>query len=107
MNRSRSVLVNYIAQREGGFEKLKGKKIATLYHDSAYGRETLDPLALLSKKYGFEDIQIPISNAGAGLGGNAHAANEFYVIEGSGKVYGMAGAEKVQAAVLYNFAGKN
>ena len=56
---------------------------------------------------GTEDISIPISNAGAGLGGNAHAANEFYVIEGAGKVYGMAGAEKVQAAVLYNFAGKN
>src|SRR4051812_10282412 len=52
-----SVLVNYIAEREGGFDKLKGKKIATLYHDSAYGRETLDPLALLSKKYGFQDIE--------------------------------------------------
>jgi branched-chain amino acid transport system substrate-binding protein len=59
-----SVLVNYIAQREGGFEKLKGKKIATLYHDSAYGRETLDPLALLSKKYGFEDIEVPIAHPG-------------------------------------------
>ena len=52
-------------------------------------------------------INIPISNAGAGLGGNAHAANEFYVIEGAGKVYGMAGAEKTLAAVLYNYAGKN
>jgi hypothetical protein len=50
---------------------------------------------------------MPISNAGVGLGGNAHAANEFYVIEGAGKVYGMAGAEKMQATVLYNFAGKN
>ncbi len=59
-----SVLVNYIAQREGGFDKLKGKKIATLYHDSAYGRETLDPLALLSKKYGFEDIEVPIAHPG-------------------------------------------
>ena len=52
-------------------------------------------------------INIPISNAGAGLGGNAHAANEFYVIEGAGRVYGMAGAEKTLAAVLYNYAGKN
>ncbi len=34
-----STLVNYIAEREGGFDKLKGKKIATVYHDSAYGRE--------------------------------------------------------------------
>lgn len=59
-----SVLVNYIAQREGGLDKLKGKKIATLYHDSAYGRETLDPLALLSEKYGFENIQIPLAHPG-------------------------------------------
>jgi len=59
-----SVLVNYIALTEGGVEKLKGKKIATLYHDSAYGRETLDPLALLAQKYGFENIQIPIAHPG-------------------------------------------
>ena len=52
-------------------------------------------------------INVPISNAGAGYGGNAHAANEFYVIEGAGKVYGMAGAEKTLAAVLFNYAGKN
>ena len=42
-----------------------------------------------------ESVQIvPIVGGGAGHGGNAHAANEFYVIEGAGKVYGMAGAEK-------------
>ena len=52
-------------------------------------------------------INIPISNAGAGYGGNAHAANEFYVIEGAGKVYGIAGAEKTLAAVMFNYAGKN
>jgi branched-chain amino acid transport system substrate-binding protein len=59
-----SVLVNYIAQREGGLDKLKGKKIATLYHDSAYGRETIDPLALLSETYGFENTQIPLAHPG-------------------------------------------
>lgn len=59
-----SALVNYIAQREGGFDKLKGKKIATVYHDSAYGRETQEPLALLAKKYGFENIQIPVADPG-------------------------------------------
>ena len=45
--------------------------------------------------------------AGAPPGGNAHAANEADVIEGAGTVYGMAGAEKMRATVLYNFAGKN
>ncbi|MCZ7486096.1 ABC transporter substrate-binding protein [Rhizobium rhizogenes] len=60
-----SALVNYIAEREGGLDKLKGKKIATVYHDSAYGRETLDPLALFAEKYGFENIQIPVPDPGS------------------------------------------
>ena len=50
-------------------------------------------------------VSMPIGMGGAGHGGNAHAANEYYVIEGAGKVYGMAGAEKAQAAIFYNFAG--
>ena len=52
-------------------------------------------------------VQMPIGMGGAGHGGNAHAANEYYIIEGAGKVYGMAGAEKVAATIIYNFAGKN
>lgn len=50
-------------------------------------------------------VSMPIGMGGAGHGGNAHAANEYYVIEGAGKVYGMAGAEKVAASIIYNFAG--
>jgi acetylornithine deacetylase/succinyl-diaminopimelate desuccinylase-like protein len=49
---------------------------------------------------------VPIVGGGAGLGGRAHAANEYYVIEGSGKVYGMAGAEKAVATLMYAFADK-
>ena len=52
-------------------------------------------------------LDIPIVGGAAGYGSNAHAANEFYVIEGAGKVYGIAGAEKSVAAFFYNFAGKN
>jgi acetylornithine deacetylase/succinyl-diaminopimelate desuccinylase-like protein len=52
-------------------------------------------------------IDIPIGGVRAGTGGNAHAANEFFVIEGAGKTYGMAGAEKVFATALYNYAGAN
>jgi len=51
-------------------------------------------------------IDIPIVAGMAGFGGNSHAANEYYVIEGAGKAYGMAGAEKSVAAVLYSMAGK-
>jgi len=52
-------------------------------------------------------VSMPIGMGGAGHGGGAHAANEFYVLEGAGKVYGMAGAEKAQAAIFYNFAAMN
>jgi acetylornithine deacetylase/succinyl-diaminopimelate desuccinylase-like protein len=52
-------------------------------------------------------VSIPIAIGGAGRGGNAHAANEYYVIEGAGKVYGMAGAEKAAATIIYTFAGRN
>ena len=49
---------------------------------------------------------VPIVGGGAGYGGRAHAANEYYVIEGAGKVYGMAGAEKAVATLVYAWAGK-
>ncbi|WP_182085298.1 ABC transporter substrate-binding protein [Aureimonas sp. ME7] len=56
--------INYIAEREGGFDKLKGKKIVTLYHDSAYGRASQPAVELLAEKYGFENIQIPVADPG-------------------------------------------
>lgn len=56
--------INYIAEKEGGFDKLKGKKIATVYHDSAYGRASQPAVELLAKKYGFENIQIPVADPG-------------------------------------------
>ncbi len=59
-----SAIINYIAQKAGGTDHLKTLKIATVYHDSPYGRETLEPLDLLSKKYGFENIQIPVPHPG-------------------------------------------
>src|SRR5438093_3026050 len=51
-------------------------------------------------------VSMPIGMGGAGHGGNAHAANEYFVIEGAGKVYGMAGAEKAHATIFYNFAAQ-
>ncbi|WP_061291800.1 ABC transporter substrate-binding protein [Azotobacter vinelandii] len=55
-----SSVVNYIAQLEGGPDKLRGKKIVTAYNDSPPGRETIASMKLLAEKYGFEDIQVPI-----------------------------------------------
>ena len=54
-----------------------------------------------------DTLDIPIVSGNAGMGGNAHAANEYYVIEGAEGVYGMAAGEKSVATVLYNFAGLN
>lgn len=59
-----SIVIEYIAKQLGGYDKLKGQKIATLYHDSGYGRDTIEPLAILAKKYGFEDIEIPVPHPG-------------------------------------------
>ena len=49
-------------------------------------------------------ISLPIAGGSAGYGGRAHAANEYWLIEGADKIYGMAGAEKSIVDELYNFA---
>ncbi|PYE24003.1 amino acid/amide ABC transporter substrate-binding protein (HAAT family) [Rhizobium sp. PP-CC-3A-592] len=59
-----SGIVNYIAGKEGGVEKLKGKKIAVLYHGSPYGKETIPIYELLAQKYGFELQQIEVPHPG-------------------------------------------
>lgn len=56
--------INYIASKVGGLDKLKGLKIATVYHDSAYGRASQPAIDLLAKTYGFENIQIPVADPG-------------------------------------------
>jgi len=53
---------------------------------------------------GTTPLGLEIAGGSAGYGGRAHAANEYWVIEGAGKVYGMAGAEKSIVDELYNFA---
>src|SRR5258708_2461399 len=52
-------------------------------------------------------VSMPIAARAAGHGGNAHAANEDYVIEGAGKAYGMAGAEEANATHVYHFTAPN
>ena len=56
--------IRFIAMREGGMDKLKGKKIVNLYHDSAYGKETMPILEIQAKKYGFEVIHIAVPHPG-------------------------------------------
>ncbi|AYG70313.1 ABC transporter substrate-binding protein [Rhizobium sp. CCGE531] len=59
-----SGIVNYIASKLGGLDKLKGKKIVVLYHGSPYGKETIPIYELLSQKYGFELQQIEVPHPG-------------------------------------------
>jgi branched-chain amino acid transport system substrate-binding protein len=56
--------IKFIGQQEGGMEKLKGKKIVNLYHDSAYGKETIPVLDLQAGKYGFSVTHIAVAHPG-------------------------------------------
>ncbi|MCZ7563283.1 MAG: ABC transporter substrate-binding protein [Burkholderiales bacterium] len=56
--------IKFIGMREGGMDKLKGKKIANIYHDSAYGKETIPILDAQAKKYGFQVTHIPVPHPG-------------------------------------------
>jgi branched-chain amino acid transport system substrate-binding protein len=58
------IILQHIDKKEGGFDKLKGKKIALVYHDSPYGKE---PIALLQKRsqmQGFELMFLPVTHPG-------------------------------------------
>src|ERR671918_1964457 len=56
--------IKFIGQREGGMEKLKDKKIVNIYHDSAYGKETIPVLDAQAKKYGFQVTHIAVPHPG-------------------------------------------
>src|SRR5438552_2503339 len=49
---------------EGGMDKLQGKKIVNIYHDSAYGKETIPVLDVQAKKYGFQVTHIAVPHPG-------------------------------------------
>ena len=57
-----SVAVKYAMEQEGG--SLEGKKIALLYHNSAYGKEPIRTLEKLSEKHGFELVLLPVDHPG-------------------------------------------
>jgi branched-chain amino acid transport system substrate-binding protein len=56
--------IKFIGMKEGGMDKLKGKKIVNLYHGSAYGKETIPVLDLQAKKYGFTVTHIEVPHPG-------------------------------------------
>ena len=54
------VIIQDIAKKMGGFDKLKGKKLALVHHDSPYGKEPIPALQVLAQKYGFELQILPV-----------------------------------------------
>ena len=56
--------IKFIGMKEGGMDKLKGKKIMNIYHDSAYGKETIPVLDAQAKKYGFNVVHVAVAHPG-------------------------------------------
>jgi branched-chain amino acid transport system substrate-binding protein len=59
------IILQTIAKKEGGFDKLKGKKITLVYHDSPFGKEPIPLLQERAKLNGFELQLIPVTAPGA------------------------------------------
>ncbi len=59
-----TVFIQYIGDQEGGMDKLKGKKIALVYHNSAYGKEPIRTLESAAEKYGYQLILLPVDHPG-------------------------------------------
>jgi len=58
------ILIQHLGKINGGLDKLKGKKIALVYHDSPFGKEPIPLLEERSKMHGFELTKIPVTAPG-------------------------------------------
>jgi branched-chain amino acid transport system substrate-binding protein len=59
-----SAVIRYIGQQEGGMDKLKGKKIAHVFHNSPYGKEANPTLETLAKQHGFDLLLLAVDHPG-------------------------------------------
>lgn len=57
-------IIQHIGKKEGGLDKLKGKKIALIYHDSPFGKEPIPLLQERAKMHGFELDLLPVTHPG-------------------------------------------
>ena len=58
------ILIQHLGKKEGGLDKLKGKKIALVYHDSPFGKEPIPLLDERQKMHGFDLVKIPVTAPG-------------------------------------------
>jgi branched-chain amino acid transport system substrate-binding protein len=56
--------LQHIAKKEGGWDKLKGKKIAVVYHDSPFGKELLPIVQERASMHGFQTQLLPVPAPG-------------------------------------------
>jgi branched-chain amino acid transport system substrate-binding protein len=56
--------IRFMGQRAGGMDQLKGRKIAHVYWDSDYGRETIPILDHQAAHYGFTVQHLPVQPPG-------------------------------------------
>jgi branched-chain amino acid transport system substrate-binding protein len=59
-----SAVIRYIGTQEGGLEKLKGKKIVHVFHNSPYGKEANPTLETLAKQHAFELTLLAVDHPG-------------------------------------------
>jgi branched-chain amino acid transport system substrate-binding protein len=59
-----SAFVKYVGTQEGGIDKLKGKKIVHIFHNSPYGKEANPTLETLAKQFGYELTLLPVDTPG-------------------------------------------
>ncbi|MHA1128859.1 MAG: ABC transporter substrate-binding protein, partial [Alphaproteobacteria bacterium] len=57
-----SIAINHILDQNGG--DINGKSIALVYHNSAYGKEPIRTLEVLSEKHGFDLTLLPVDHPG-------------------------------------------
>lgn len=57
-------IIQAIAKKEGGWDKLKGKKIGLVYHDSPFGKEPIPLLQERARNHGFDLQLLPVTAPG-------------------------------------------
>jgi branched-chain amino acid transport system substrate-binding protein len=58
------ILVQHVGKKEGGLDKLRGKKIALIYHDSPFGKEPIALLQERQKMHGYDLQLLPVAHPG-------------------------------------------
>jgi branched-chain amino acid transport system substrate-binding protein len=59
-----SAVIRYIGQREGGLERLRGKKIVHIYLNNLYGKEANAILETLARQFGYQLTLLPVNPPG-------------------------------------------